>query len=74
MPRTIVLTLSNDDKTVDCCSLTEVDPKTIGEETMEAAIVMLREVGGLIPGDTLSITEENDGTAGDAPESASCSP
>lgn len=64
MPRVIVLTLSNDDEVVDRRALEEVDPKTIGEETMEGAIAMLRDVGGLVPGDVLTITEENDaGTA-----------
>jgi hypothetical protein len=66
MPRTIVLTLSNDNETVDSRSLTENDPATIGEETMEAAIVMLKDVGGLVPGDVLSITEESDGGTAEA--------
>jgi hypothetical protein len=68
MPRTIVLTLLNDDEVVDCRSLEEADPKTIGEETVEAAIAILRDVGGLVPGDMLTITEETNasGTSSDA--------
>jgi hypothetical protein len=60
MPRTILLTLMNGDRTLDQSGLVEVDPTTIGEETMEGAIAMLRAAGGLVPGDVLMITEESD--------------
>ena len=66
MPRTIVLTLSNDDEVVDRRALTEIDAATIGAETMEAARSMLYDAGGLVPGDVLTITEEVDGETAEA--------